>query len=424
MKNQSLIFKVLGVAFVAILAWALYDMSSWIFPSVNSGEHAVLYSIPKDFMHLWETLPYVMLLVFFVFLRKDNPDSKAAKYALWTAVVAVSMLVLSYVLQIAFEAKLEALEQLKQRMHARDEYNWDLLNSKEETIALLYKFSRYLSAAGLLLVIAFIFVFKALKDNKKLAAASFSVIVALLFARFFYIPHFYTQEYLHYQYYENVVILQMIKVTLCFLSFAYLFYAYSQKDEPQVTVCRKLSVGDWITIAGVGLTMIFFFCNWIDYEKNPHHYLTIGCHVVPIAAIGLMFMPIAIASVLGHNNKAKKISAIALIAWPFVVGLATWFFEVNNGQSVGDILNEANNEIDNFSEEFHDVTRIHYVILYAASSFFTGLMLLLTDKVRTSTASHHKLTKDEEIAKLRADIEALKAQINTQDAQDTKDTAE
>lgn len=120
MKNQSLIFKVLGVAFVAILAWALYDMSSWIFPSVNSGEHAVLYSIPKDFMHLWETLPYVMLLAFFVFLSKDNPDSKAAKYALWTAVVAVSMLVLSHLLQIAFEAKLEALEQLRERMHARD----------------------------------------------------------------------------------------------------------------------------------------------------------------------------------------------------------------------------------------------------------------------------------------------------------------
>ena len=144
----------------------------------------------------------------------------------------------------------------------------------------------------------------------------------------------------------------------------------------------------------------------------PPYYLTLGCHVVPIAALGIMVMPIAVLSVLEKNRLAKKISAVALIVWPLIVCLATWNFEVHDGQTIGEIISEGNRHVDDFKEEFNDITRMRFVVLYTLSSIVAGVLILWTMvKKKPVKVRSRVLTKDEQIARLQAELAALKNQV-------------
>lgn len=415
MKNQSLIFKVLGAALLAVLAWALYDIASQILPVVifpeggNSyrafNEHALINSF-------WSLIPYVILIVFFIFLFRDYPNSKTAKYAFWISVAGVAMLVFSYVFQYLADVKTEDLEKLIERMMRKGDYDAELIEDKADTIRFLEVVSGYLSSAKMLLVFALPFAANTLRNNKKLVVAVFIAMAAMLFEEFFQIHTLNISYYRELIDIENRYIMMMVRAALCFVAFAYLFYAYSQKDAPEVTENKTYSAIELGAIAGVLVAAFFFFTNWIDHENISDYYLTLGCHVVPIAALGIMVMPIAILSVLEKNRLAKKISAAALIVWPLIVCLATWNFEVHDGQTVGEIIREGNRQIDDFKEQFNDATRMRFVVLYTLSSIAAGVLILWTIVEKKPVKVRRRvLTKDEQIARLQAELAALKNQV-------------
>lgn len=411
MKNQSLIFKVLGVALLAVLAWALYDIAGQIFPVINvAGCHGALdraYNEYELINSFWSLIPYVILIVFFIFLWRDYPNSKTAKYAFWISVAGVAMLVLSYVFQYLADVQTESFIKLVQR----GDYDEELIVDKVETMHLLNAVYGYLSSAKILLVFALPFAANTLRNNKKLVVAVFIAMAAMLFEEFFQI-HTLNTSYYDIIDVENLYIMMMVKAALCYVAFAYLFYAYSQKDAPEVTENKTYSAIEWVAIAGVLVAVFFFFTNWIDYENFSQHYLTLGCHVVPIAALGIMVMPIAVLSVLEKNRLAKKISAVALIVWPLIVCLATWNFEVHDGHTIGEIISEGNRHEDDFKEEFNDVTRMRFVVLYTLSSIVAGVLILWTMvKKKPVKVRRRVLTKDEQIARLQAELAALKKQV-------------
>ena len=108
----------------------------------------------------------------------------------------------------------------------------------------------------------------------------------------------------------------MITDVLQAASVAYLFFVYAQKDQP-LDEDKKFTNAEWLAIAGALVTMIFFFCNWMDCEKifgkDSSEYVTLGCHIVPFAAMGLAVIAGAVISVFMRSNVAKQISCIGII---------------------------------------------------------------------------------------------------------------
>ena len=414
MKHQSLILKTLGASLLAILAIALYCMPDQI--SITQGwfttEGAGL--LPT----LCNALPFAILLYFFIVLKRDNPDSKSANYALLTGVIAIGLVILSHVLLYNWNLAKESCSELYYTMTK------DMIEVQGTILDAMSKLAYNCQMVeGILLVVAMIFVADTVRNNKRLLAASFFVLVAVLFSGFYtpVVGNF--DQFAYIKYYEDAYILTMIKTTLCVVSFAYLLYAYSQKDAPKVAERRKYSGMEWIAVSTVCLAAVFFFCNWIDGEDVDLYYV-FGAYVVPFAAVGLMVVPIALISVLERNSLAKKISGIALIAWPFVVGVATWMFDTTEGYTVGDVILEGRRETENFWSQFMGVTNIQYVILYTVCSILAGIFILtsMREVKKPVSAAPRRLTKDEEIAKLQAELAALKNQLADSAPQDALQT--
>ena len=94
---------------LVVLAWALYDIAGQIFPVVNVAvEVDRAYNEYELINSFWRLIPYVILIVFFIFLWRDYPNSKTAKYAFWISVAGVAMLVLSYVFQYLADVETES----------------------------------------------------------------------------------------------------------------------------------------------------------------------------------------------------------------------------------------------------------------------------------------------------------------------------
>ena len=136
MKSQSILFKSLGVGLLAILCFLLFNKSDGIFGRiVFEAEDYLSFSDV-----VFTVLPFMILLVFFVFLWNDNKDNKFAKYALWTALIAVLAIALSNLLGYVIQQKWLALERMQSNYH----YDYDhevsskILENKRETIRLLF----------------------------------------------------------------------------------------------------------------------------------------------------------------------------------------------------------------------------------------------------------------------------------------------
>ena len=408
MKSQSILFKSLGVGLLAILCVLLFQRSDMIFDGVNLDGHSDMYS-PE--MYVFCTLPSLMLLVFFIYLWKDNKDNKFAKYAIWTAAIAISAIVVSNILGYAIDQKWESINRIEAG-YSYDQ-NSDLLENKYESIALLSNIRAYISAATMLLVVAFFFAVDVLRKNKKLLWAAVFVVIAWLSERYYIVQyeHYANQPYA--EYFENYIVFQMITDVLQAASVAYLFFVYAQKDQPQ-DEDKKFTSAEWLAVAGALVTMIFFFCNCLDFEKifgkDSSQYVTLGCHVVPFAAMGLAVIAGAVISVFMRSNVAKQISCIGMIAWPLVVCIATWIFDVHDGYTVGEIIQEAN-EKDGFFKDFMKMIHPISIIGYTVCSIGTGMLILKTLPKKVENEFVPKppvFSKDDEIARLKAEIEALR----------------
>jgi hypothetical protein len=261
-------------------------------------------------------------------------------------------------------------------------------------------------------VVAFFFAVDVLRKNKKLLWAAVFVVIAWLLQRYYavqYVPH---TGQSHKEYYENLVVFQMITDVLQAASIANLFFVYAQKDQPQ-DEDKKFTSVEWLAVAGALVTMIFFFCNWMDCEKifgkDSSEYVTLGCHVVPFAAMGLAVIAGAVISVFMRSDIAKKLSGIGMMVWPFVVCIATWIFEVHDNYTVGEILQEAN-EYEGFLTEFMKFTNPASIFAYTVFSIGTGVAILMTlpKKTKEQLPPTPVESKDDEITRLRAEIAALR----------------
>jgi hypothetical protein len=99
-----------------------------------------------------------------------------------------------------------------------------------------------------------------------------------------------------------------------------------------------------------------------------------------------------------------------MMAWPLVVCIATWIFDVHDGYTVGEIIQEAN-EDDGFLKDFMKMINPISIIGYTVCSIGTGMLILKTlpKKVEDELVSNPPVSsKDDEIARLRAEIEALR----------------
>lgn len=408
MKSQSILFKSLGVGLLAILCILLYNRSDMIFDAVNVSSSANLLSLS---LHIFCMLPSLLLLVFFWFLWNDNKDSQFAKYAFWTAAIAISAIVATNLLGYAIDQKWESIN----RITAGYSYDQDsdFLENKYESIALLSNIRAYISAATMLLVVAFFFAVDVLRRNKKLLWAAVFVVIAWLSQRYYTVQYAHYANQPHAEYFENFIIFQMITDVLQAGSVAYLFFVYAQKDQP-LDEDKKFTNAEWLAVAGALVTMIFFFCNWMDCEKifgkDSGQYVTLGCHVVPFAAMGLAVIAGTVISVFMRSNVAKQISCIGMMAWPLVVCIATWIFDVHDGYTVGEIIQEANEE-DGFFKDFMKMIHPISIIGYTVCSIGTGILILKTlpKKVKDEFVPNPPvLSKDDEIARLRAEIAALR----------------
>lgn len=434
MKNKSIIFKSLGVVFIAILCYALYDIAGHIFPEVNGRsiqevmEDINVNDVPWQ-EYMYRTLPYLLLVVFFIYLRKEFPESKSAKYALRLAVVSAGLLVCSDILNDNYLDKLDSLEKLIQERYHDYDHDYDdqielKIERKIETINTLYKIKDYLSYAVMFMIIAFLFATETLKRNKKLWYALLAVIIAMIFKYVYRAGYGYGTGRYYFMYIENKYIVQMICNTICLLSFAYLFFVYSRQDADQEVEVKKLTRNDWMSIAGVLVTMILFFCNWMDYEKisdDRDVYSTFGCHVVPIASLGLVVMGCTIMSVLSRSDTGKKISAIGMIVWPLVVCISTLMFDLYDGHTVGELLEEGK-EHDGFFKEFNKYTDLWEIIAYTVCSVVTGIIILsgfgAKPNVPKQKSSPDSSSDKEEILRLKAEIELLKGQLGNNQSED------
>lgn len=435
MKNKSIIFKSLGVVFIAILCYALYDIAGHIFPEVNGRS---IPGLSKDIngndvpwtVYMYRTLPYLLLVVFFIYLRKEFPESKSAKYALRLAVVSVGLLVCSDILNDIYQDKLDSLEILQQERrelsyHDYDHDYDDKIERKIETINTLYKIKAYLSYAVMLMIIAFLFATETVKRNKKLWYALLAVIIAMIF-KYVYRGAGLGYETVRYFsiYIENWYIVQMICNTICLLSFAYLFFAYSRPDVDQEVEVKKLTRNDWMSIAGVLVTMILFFCNWMDYEKlsdDRDWYFTLGCHVVPIASLGLAVMGCTIMSVLSRSDTGKKIFGIGMIVWPLVVCISTFMFDLYDGHTVGELLEEGKGN-DGLFKKINKIADVSEILAYIVCSVVTGIIILsgfgAKPNVPKQKSSPDSSSDKEEILRLKAEIELLKGQLGNNQSED------
>lgn len=407
MKSQSILFKSLGVGLLVILCILLFNRSDMIFDAVNvhSSTH-----LPSLSLHIFCMLPSLLLVVFFWFLWNDNKDNQFAKYAFWTAAIAISAIVVTNLLGYVIDQKWESIN----RITADYSYDQDsdLLENKYESIALLSNIRAYISAATMLLVVAFFFAVDVLRKNKKLLWAAVFVVIAWLSQRYYIVQyeHYVNQPYA--EYFENYIVFQMITDVLQAASVAYLFFVYAQKDQP-LDEDKKFTNDEWLAVAGALVTMIFFFCNWMDCEKifgkDSDQYVTLGCHVVPFAAMGLAVIAGAVISVFMRSNVAKQISCIGMMAWPLVVCIATWIFDVHDGYTVGEIIQEANEE-DGFFKDFMKMINPISIIGYTVCSIGTGVAILMTlpKKTKEQLPPTPVESKDDEIARLRAEIAALR----------------
>lgn len=416
MKSQSNLLKSLGVGVLVILCAVLFNRSDMIFDTVNVSSSTNL-SWPLS-LRVFSMLPSLLLVVFFWILWKDNKDNQFAKYAFWTAVIAISAIVVSNLLGYTIEQKWDAVNRLEAGYDTDD----SLVRNKYEAIALLANISAYISAATMLLVVAFFFAVDVLRKNKKLLWAAVFVVIAWLLQRYYdvqYVP--YTGQSFK-EYYENLIVFQMIMDVLQAASIANLFFVYAQKDCPQ-DEGRKFTEVEWLAMAGALVTMIFFFCNWIDCEEifkgipeggygEFSRYYTLGCHVVPFAAMGLAVIAGAVISVFMRSDIAKKLSGIGMMVWPFVVCIATWIFEVHDSYTVGEILQEAN-EYEGFLTEFMKFTNPASIFAYTVFSIGTGVAILMTlpKKTKEQLPSTPVESKDDEITRLRAEIAALREKL-------------
>lgn len=412
MKSQSILFKSLGVGLLAILCIILFNRADGIFGRIVFEA--------EDYMSfsdvVFTVLPFMILLVFFVFLWNDNKDNKFAKYALWTAVIAVLAIALSNLLGYVIQQKWLALERMQSNYHYDydHEVNSKILEDKREAIGLLLHLKSYVSAAILLIVVAFFFTVDLIKKNIKLLWSVIFVVIAILLEVFYTVNNYtYYTDSPYLEYVENTIIYHMILSTLQVASIANLFFAYAQKDQPQ-DEDKKFTSVEWLAVAGALVTMIFFFCNWMDSEKifgkDSSEYVTLGCHVVPFAAMGLAVIAGAVISVFMRSNVAKQISCIGMMAWPLVVCIATWIFDVHDGYTVGEIIQEAN-EDDGFLKDFMKMIHPISIIGYTVCSIGTGMLILKTLPKKVEDEFVPKppvFSKDDEIARLRAEIEALR----------------
>jgi hypothetical protein len=416
MKSQSILFKSLGVGLLAILCFLLFNISDGIFGRIvfEAGDYHSFIDVVSFSDVVFTILPFMILLVFFVFLWNDNKDNKFAKYALWTALIAVLAIALSNLLEYVIQQKWLALERMQSNYHYDYDHegNSKILENKRETIELLLHLKSYVSAAILLIVVAFFFTVDVVKKNSKLLWSVIFVVIAILLEEFYTVQHYYSDtSYL--EYVENTFIYHMILTTLQVASIANLFFVYAQKDQPQ-DEDKKFTSVEWLAVAGALVTMIFFFCNWMDCEKifgkDSSEYVTLGCHVVPFAAMGLAVIAGAVISVFMRSNVAKQISCIGMMAWPLVVCIATWIFDVHDGYTVGEIIQEAN-EDDGFLKDFMKMINPISIIGYTVCSIGTGMLILKTLPKKVEDEFVPKppvFSKDDEIARLRAEIEALR----------------
>lgn len=436
MKNKSIIFKSLGVVFIAILCYALYDIAGHIFPEVNGRS---IPGLSKDIngndvpwtVYMYRTLPYLLLVVFFIYLRKEFPESKSAKYALRLAVVSAGLLVCSDILNDIYLDKLDSLEKLQQERRELSYYDYDYdhdyddkIERKIETINTLYKIKDYLSYAFMFMIIAFLFATETLKRNKKLWYALLAVIIAMIFKYVYRASGGYYNDRYYCIYIENWYIVQMICNTVWLSSFAYLFFAYSRPDVDQEVEVKKLTRNDWMSIAGVLVTMILFFCNWMDYEKisdDRDWYFTFGCHVVPIASLGLAVMGCTIMSVLSRSDTGKKISGIGMIVWPLVVCISTLMFDLYDGHTVGELLEEGKGN-DGLFKKINKIADVSEILAYTVCSVVTGIIILsgfeAKPNVPKQKSSPDSSSDKEEILRLKAEIELLKGQLGNKQSED------
>ena len=127
-------------------------------------------------------------------------------------------------------------------------------------------------------------------------------------------------------------------------------------------------------------------------------------------AMGLAVIAGAVISVFMRSNVAKQISCIGMMAWPLVVCIATWIFDVHDGYTVGEIIQEANEE-DGFFKDFMKMINPISIIGYTVCSIGTGMLILKTlpKKVEDESVPNPPVSsKDDEIARLKAEIEALR----------------
>ena len=437
MKNQSMTLKILGGVFLAILCVALYDISDQIFNQIIDKKQTDSSIEYKSYFYNYA--PYLILSVFFIFLKIYYPVSKLTNYAFVLGLVAIGMMLISGIFQYLYETKAIEFDTFNDsNSHNPFEERESIIEKKAETLDSLSRLVYYFSYGKLLLVFAFVFAADILRKNKKVIIALFLTIFALLF-QYVHIgadlAHYASVSYEKYKiaysiFLENSSILLMLKQTLLLISFAYLFTSFAKLFQgytpniPQDSQRNKLKPADWVVLGGVAITTILFFCNWIDndFDDAAHKYLTLGCHTVPFAAIGLMIMPIAAISTIENNNIGKKISAIAMIIWPFIVGIATWEFDVYEGRTVGDILIKGNDMSEIFMEKFMEATHILSIVGYTLFSIITGVLLLLDTLPKNPQKRYQSMNiersdsyKNEEITKLKAEIERLKNQIGSQE---------
>lgn len=358
MKNHSSALKTGAVLMLALLFFWIYAFSKAYF----NGEYE---EVSLRFA-LCGAIEGLLVMGFFIILRREYPHDPNSKFALIFGVTASVMILLSSLGYMCVNNLQESLQNLHDLPN-------DVLEGKEHYIYMLQQASHYLSYGSLLNLVAFVFTLRLFTQNAKLATAvTILIFVYGLQSMNIFQPYVgdgnYKEAYALYE--ERIYILLMIKQVLYISALVYLVLAYADKDNVNALTNHKMKTSDWIAAGTIFLTLILFFKNWVYVEGDGYeHALLNGGHTIPLVAVGLVPIVWSAFSILLNNYKIRVLCGVLMIVWPFFAFIMALYQPV--GETEMTLI-----DLDNFGPVDMSFYKFANFIGYFLLSVISGSILL------------------------------------------------
>ena len=387
-----------GVSLLVLLGMWLLAAHGYYFGYGESEGGALGWMV---FGNVVDIVRICLVFSFFYIVRKEYSAHSNTKTALWFAGIAAGMLTLSFVAETLAEyVRLDA--------HETEYSSYEEISSMDSWAYLLQTIAYYLSFVSGLLVVAIMCVYKTLSENRRLAGALIfaSVVLALnhIQLRAPYYDGMSDLEALSKEFHDDSVAWFMVKKALYMGAMAYVFFTYARKDEVTYVADEKLSSSKIFALIASGLSFVLFFTDWVYTEKSygSTSILLDGGYHLPGLSLGLVLIVAAVVALFtgrGRNTCGTLLITYVILLWVIIL-----FVPNEYGIALVDIIDY---DADFLTDESFKFGKLLWFTIFTSA----GAIMLFDGGSKSASEPVTPSAENEEIARLKAEIETLKSQI-------------